>query len=539
MANRTEPTDLVSNDWLGTDQFFAADNVEVSGGNLVLSVGEVLGHRVSNPLDVGAVNDVGSSVIDWAATEPTDTEVRVQAALTDSNWIGSLFFDGVDDYVDTGFPSDTITALPFTQSCWFYSTEASPGSNVINARIMSMFSGTTGTRNSFGEDGGFLRVNNSGTTEVLNIAIDINRWYLATVVWDVNETRLYLDGVLVKSSAALGSLAMTANVMRIGSYSTNQRLFKGFLHGARIYNKALSAAEITDLYNGKNVTSNLLGSWKLDEGAGSVAGDSAGAYSGSVNGATWTKGESGLWQPATKEAAIPGVGAEDDLTGKYLWVRQELARDTTGTTSPSLESLEYSVTQASAGEEIALVGSAEVVTGAAGLLGIGKVLSGAGAAETVAEGTLLVVRGLAGDGGIDVIAEGMLQAWRKLAGDVGISFSATGALSVVTPGMESLVGTAGVTTEMGGLLKVRRGLSGAVVVDSQALGVLTVESQTVEALQGVAQVSTKAEGMLRAWRKLAGAVVIITEAQLGRGDVVLAPKRAVIFGPSNRAKIRG
>ena len=64
------------------------------------------------------------------------------------------------------------------------------------------------------------------------------------------------------------------NFSRLGRNDTN--CFKGIVGEVRIYDRALDTTEIEDLYNGQDVTGDLRGFWKLDEGSGDTAYDSSG-----------------------------------------------------------------------------------------------------------------------------------------------------------------------------------------------------------------------------------------------------------------------
>lgn len=65
------------------------------------------------------------------------------------------------------------------------------------------------------------------------------------------------------------------NFCRLGNNSTTLA-FKGIVGEVRIYDRALDATEIQTLYNGQDVTGDLRGFWKLDEGSGDTAYDSSG-----------------------------------------------------------------------------------------------------------------------------------------------------------------------------------------------------------------------------------------------------------------------
>jgi hypothetical protein len=84
--------------------------------------------------------------------------------------------------------------------------------------------------------------------------------------------------------------------------------FPGLIDDVRIYNRALSASEITDLYNGKEVsTEGLVGWWAMNEGEdGTCTGGtdvcdlSGNANHGTNNGATWLDGRGPVFEENTK-----------------------------------------------------------------------------------------------------------------------------------------------------------------------------------------------------------------------------------------------
>ena len=56
--------------------------------------------------------------------------------------------------------------------------------------------------------------------------------------------RLYVNGTLVSTTAAAGSLASSSSPLRIGGNSVWGEYFSGLIDEVRLYNRALSAAEI-------------------------------------------------------------------------------------------------------------------------------------------------------------------------------------------------------------------------------------------------------------------------------------------------------
>ncbi|MGA8849172.1 MAG: LamG domain-containing protein [Dehalococcoidia bacterium] len=90
--------------------------------------------------------------------------------------------------------------------------------------------------------------------------------------------------------------------------------FKGIISEVHIYDRALNAAEIKALYSGQDVTGDLRGYWKLDEGSGNITADSSGnGNNGSlVKGPVWYTGgdivdETGNFGTGIYSLAITGL----------------------------------------------------------------------------------------------------------------------------------------------------------------------------------------------------------------------------------------
>jgi hypothetical protein len=62
------------------------------------------------------------------------------------------------------------------------------------------------------------------------------------------QTKIYVDGSLSSSHDLNGTIAITPNDLFLGAYEGSWRPFKGAIDDVRIYNCALSAAEVTALY---------------------------------------------------------------------------------------------------------------------------------------------------------------------------------------------------------------------------------------------------------------------------------------------------
>ena len=98
----------------------------------------------------------------------------------------------------------------------------------------------------------FIPFNSGGTYVdiVGNTTINDGNWHYLVGRWDGVNANIYVDG---KSDAAakslVGTLSQSASPMNIGRYTT-VNYFPGLIDDVRIYNRALSAAQIAAMYAG-------------------------------------------------------------------------------------------------------------------------------------------------------------------------------------------------------------------------------------------------------------------------------------------------
>ena len=158
---------------------------------------------------------------------------------------GALRFDG-GDYVQT-----TTTVLPVSHTSPFTleafccpSTVSVAYQTVLGT--MSSFSQIGFVNNTFaagrnGGGGGLLR--NSLATVVANT------WYHICMTYNGTNASFYLNGSFL-STQTIGTNGVNNGVSLLGSYSSSSpsETFNGTIAAARIYNKALSAAEVAQNY---------------------------------------------------------------------------------------------------------------------------------------------------------------------------------------------------------------------------------------------------------------------------------------------------
>jgi prepilin-type N-terminal cleavage/methylation domain-containing protein len=219
------------------------DAIANDGGTLatVYERGTKLGLE---PLDYGDPSLVGL----WTFDEGTGTVAGDSSGygrsgtITNGTWTtgkiaGAIQFSSTNvSTPDLGVPSNGSA----TFSAWINITTSANSKGSQNSIFSNFYQHSA---NNF--------LYNTGGSDYFNVVPTTNAWHHVAFTWNGNSATsiLYLDGVkygvTVQASASTGFLG-NANIggTVVGNY------FSGLIDDVRIYNRALSAAEISALYNG-------------------------------------------------------------------------------------------------------------------------------------------------------------------------------------------------------------------------------------------------------------------------------------------------
>jgi len=161
----------------------------------------------------------------------------------------ALSFDGVDDHVDAPIPD----LVDYTYEAWFYTKSFTNGgaTSGVGTYFVDRQVGGNPLASLKAVDGKFshqYRDNgNVGLDVISGEAIKLNTWQ--HVVWGRKkgvEFFIYVDTIKNSITDTLGPL--TPDDPRIGCHQGIKRAYTGLIDEVRIYNQALSAAEIQKHY---------------------------------------------------------------------------------------------------------------------------------------------------------------------------------------------------------------------------------------------------------------------------------------------------
>ncbi len=166
----------------------------------------------------------------------------------------AYYFDGVDDSVRpmSELPeADDLfatTGVSWTTTAWFKYEPRTGDADIVLGR-----GGGTGTSATYGLfiEGGGLRAVLRGNTTLIQSSID-DQWHFVAVTWDGTTARGYFDAnspvTLGVNSAGLQNTNFTVGATNNGSNNASTRSFLGSIDDVRVYSRAISADELTFMY---------------------------------------------------------------------------------------------------------------------------------------------------------------------------------------------------------------------------------------------------------------------------------------------------
>jgi phage protein U len=162
---------------------------------------------------------------------------------------GALSFDGVNDYVSLGNPASLIPGSAITMAGWMKLNDLS-----VNHFIISKYDGLNPQVDTYirFQAGRGITCSVGGTALTATASISVGQWYHTACTYDGTIIRVYVNGVQVATAAKTGAIADEVGVdWLIGARTPASpgAFMNGLLDEVRVYNRALAAADITQLNN--------------------------------------------------------------------------------------------------------------------------------------------------------------------------------------------------------------------------------------------------------------------------------------------------
>ncbi|MFC1600634.1 LamG domain-containing protein [Patescibacteria group bacterium] len=221
---------------------------------------------------------VGYWKMDEGSGNISDTSGNdVTGTNTGAAWTGGKFGNGLDFDTNTDYVSlstNNMSPTTGTVSFWYkptgaYDTDAMWGlfgrGNGGTANDFVLLKAPTGSAYilSFSINAG-VEHNVALTTDEYSSYWTAGEWMYLTCTYSDQQLAIYIDGNLIKTSTVSGWTSWTPpSTWYIGNYQTNSSA-NGVIDDFRVYNRALSPAEVQKLYEW---APGPVAHWKMDEGS--------------------------------------------------------------------------------------------------------------------------------------------------------------------------------------------------------------------------------------------------------------------------------
>ncbi len=265
----------------GTAHDFTGTIDEVRVYNYAISVSEIallygfVGHwKLSET--------AGATAADSTIFAKTGTVNGGANWTTRCNGSGAIDFNGNSQFISVASATNLQPTETLTIAAWIRGDAWGSG-NRLNAIIRKGEGNPNNYQLAIGDGRVALYLDTSDPVGVRgNTVLSTATWYHVAGTWDGSAVRIYVNGQLDNTPAArTGTIGVDTRPMYIGGYSISD-LFDGMIQDVRLYNRALSQAEIAKLVG-------FVGHWKFAEGSGTSAADSTALANHATlsGGATW------------------------------------------------------------------------------------------------------------------------------------------------------------------------------------------------------------------------------------------------------------
>jgi hypothetical protein len=161
-----------------------------------------------------------------------------------------LAFDGINDNVTIPHSPSLAMAGAFSMSAWVNPAVSTTSFKSVMVKNYTHF--LYASAKGYCGNGAVLAgfVGSAGTkTACDRNPLPANAWTHLAATNDGSVLRLYRNGVLTSSAAVTGAPVASTGTLQLGASRVSGENFSGKLDDARVYNRALSAAEVLALFN--------------------------------------------------------------------------------------------------------------------------------------------------------------------------------------------------------------------------------------------------------------------------------------------------
>jgi len=215
----------------------------------------------SRPLKWPAVFPLDKGLVAWYPFDDRSGSLlydrsgkRNHGTIDGATWVAgrrgsALSFDGVNDYVGVPDSSSLDIVNYVTMAAWIKPSFAGDGYPYVASKgddMYTLYLNKATKKAMFG----FRRASDNAWGQVIGATpLTAGTWNHIVGLYDGTDMKIYVNGVLDETASRPGETIKTDNLnFYIGTLKGTSQPFDGIIDEVRIYNRALTAAEIKRLY---------------------------------------------------------------------------------------------------------------------------------------------------------------------------------------------------------------------------------------------------------------------------------------------------
>jgi hypothetical protein len=187
----------------------------------------------------------GTTTVDGSGSGNNGTLSGAVTWTTAGHNGGALSFDGIDDLVTVADANSLDLTTGMTLEAWVYPTALSGWRTVVIKEVSGDLGYLLYANDSNPRPAGYVRVGGSSRSAAGSSGLPLNTWTHLATTYDGATLRLYVNGTQVGSAGVSGAIQTSTLPLRIGGNSIWGEYFSGKIDEVRVYNRALSATEVS------------------------------------------------------------------------------------------------------------------------------------------------------------------------------------------------------------------------------------------------------------------------------------------------------
>jgi hypothetical protein len=201
-------------------------------------------------LDAGVSTSYPGSGTTWTDLSGNgNTGTLTNGPTYDSTNGGYIVFDGTNDYVNIVDAAILDLTASITSEAWVFAVKSTGIQNVISKSSSIQNNGYIYPRTDNGWNNCSFYLNIGTWTTLSTAWPSRNAWHHTAATYDGNAMSIYINGNLVASKSQTGAISTNTNALSIGDQPGYSEYFGGNLSNLRLYNRALTAAEVKQNFN--------------------------------------------------------------------------------------------------------------------------------------------------------------------------------------------------------------------------------------------------------------------------------------------------